>query len=443
MSAMSIPPTDDRISAYLDGELAPSEQEEMVETLAEAEEVRDMIDELRDLGDLLRESPVPEFEGLRDSVLPQIQPQSTTVAASSLPERRRPWMWPSVAAVLLVGTFGLLVVTAPVQNAPLHAPDSMLVDAEFVAITPNFDVSEAVSGVEVASTAALERAAGADPGGTPLQQTLRRLGRAPTTGDLVAYLDDQDDEPVLVELTVVDVVQAVDELHVLLRQQGVVEATPHEPTPPTKPQTTGKHYAVYIEAPFSCVENVIHGMGASSNTASMTNGTLNSPVVTGEAAPGATTLALSGAGLARQAPASASGGARSLDTSGRSVAFPYEVQLPSPALSAENQPNGTLQYRPPTVPMPQPIGQNGILLGIPDVPRLKQQLSEEKLRRWGHASEERRAVSERTAPESPDAARPLAEPAMRESDVAPQQNQAQQVPVPRQLKALLILEEPE
>lgn len=446
---MSIRPTDDRISAYLDGELAPSQQEELEAALSEAEDVRDLIDDLRDLGNLLRETPSPDFESLRSSVLEHIQPQPQVATAPKARAKRRTWMWPSVAAVVVVGTLGLLVISGPQPDAPVTLPGRMLAEADFDVSATTMESAEPMSepalglAVREAGTEPLSAAvAGMTIEGTPLHETLRRLGRAPTAGDLVAYLDDQEEEPVLVELTVVDVVQAVDELHVLLRQQGVVEATPAEAATETKPRATGKHYAVYVEAPFACVENVINGMGNSTNVESMTNVNFQYGMAVGGAAP-APTLSFGVERIGGEASRAATGEARTFTAPAPDGSAPAAAPTASPqgGLSrfddrTQDQSGLASRFRPPPVPLAQTIGSNGFLMGIPDVPRLKQRLTEQKLRRGLQTADKPRAATL-----SDEALNAPAEPQMEE--VQKRNEQRNQLPIQsqRQMKALLILEE--
>src|SRR5262245_41206159 len=110
-------PTDELLSAYLDGELTPEERAAVEARLASDPEAEHLLHQLRSVSQSVQRLQIePVGRDLRDEILRRIEATKPTVAATSTTtpaatpkktahfQSRRPWVWASlaVAAGLLI-----------------------------------------------------------------------------------------------------------------------------------------------------------------------------------------------------------------------------------------------------------------------------------------------------------------------------------------------------
>lgn len=115
-----VPPPDERLSAYLDGELGPAERAGVDELLAGSQEWRSALVEVAWARDAVRhlprrEAPPGFWEGVRWERL----------AADGLPPRRR-YQW-RVAAGAVAAAAAVAVFAVPVESPTRAAPESRTV----------------------------------------------------------------------------------------------------------------------------------------------------------------------------------------------------------------------------------------------------------------------------------------------------------------------------
>ena len=109
-------PLDERLSAYLDGELSAAERADVESLLREQPELVDALDDLRQLGDgirqLPRESPGPHFA---DRVVAQIERAGANRPDPPRPARPRAWL---LAAGALAAIAALVLAIVSMQPGP-------------------------------------------------------------------------------------------------------------------------------------------------------------------------------------------------------------------------------------------------------------------------------------------------------------------------------------
>lgn len=255
---MSTPISSELLSAYLDGECSPSERAHVEEQLCENADLRAHLDELRDISSCLQGLPCAPAPGdLRDSILQQVN-TSSVAAACLLPRadfevlmdrRSRLWRWRgAMLAVAVVVVCLVALLPRPMQ----HAGRELAVRGEAsrtVAPGAEHELSDEATrrggSVEIASAPAGAMIAGmamsssdvdnptADESNgelvrvvelnrDQLRAKLAELTQPLERGSHFHYFDGADREtPVLVDMTVVDVIHAYDHVQLLLKQQHV------------------------------------------------------------------------------------------------------------------------------------------------------------------------------------------------------------------------------
>jgi hypothetical protein len=125
---------EERLSAYLDGELAAAERAEVERALESSPELRRHLAELKALDALARELPedvaAPEgyFEALAGRVRSQLPRRARRVLAP-------PWVWAAAAAVVIAAAIPL--VESPVEPPEPPAPTAPAAGADSPAVAPD------------------------------------------------------------------------------------------------------------------------------------------------------------------------------------------------------------------------------------------------------------------------------------------------------------------
>lgn len=106
---------DDRLSAFLDGELSDQEARHMLRRLGDEDEARERFSEYSRIGDLMRghQHDIPD---LTDRVMAALEQEPTLLAPVKKPADRRPLLWLAAAATAAI-TWGLW--SAAPQQEPL------------------------------------------------------------------------------------------------------------------------------------------------------------------------------------------------------------------------------------------------------------------------------------------------------------------------------------
>ena len=294
---MSLPVSEELLSAYLDGELSPSEHELVERLLDELPALREQLAELSQVGEklrALRREPAPGT--LHRDVMSALTSRSVLKSdspARPLVARDVAKAAGALAACLAVG-FSVWLANRPgAETGPnaasevvaIHEADDSATGVVGMSAAPQpmLAVAEApeANGLAAAVTAATQ------PGRTmmhaPLaaaapamdkramgsaarkmastEETIRdRLltpGYVPNAGELLSYLDVVDDQPVVVEYTVADVQQALGQVQVLLSRNGIRAVG--ESKAPVQVEGDGT-VAVYLEANDQELADVLDGL---------------------------------------------------------------------------------------------------------------------------------------------------------------------------------------
>jgi anti-sigma factor RsiW/anti-anti-sigma regulatory factor len=265
---MPTPFSEELLSAYLDGELTPHERAEVERRLEESPSLREHLDELAEVSRQVRSLPRPEAPSelhvqvsarIHNGTPPRPDPSLRADLSAGSPSRRSPatWRW-------TVTTACLLLVVAVVQIRRDGPADRLAM--------PGSGVHEGITHAEISETelallglpVSVNGVTYAPQGGTDetapplvqvvslnknqIQEKLQQLGRLPREGNTLAYLDQSGEAPLLIEFTVVDVMETMGQVQVLLRNQQAVEADSGEPVVTSLDGEVDRKYtAVYLE----------------------------------------------------------------------------------------------------------------------------------------------------------------------------------------------------
>lgn len=265
---MSTPFPEELLSAYLDGELTPREREEVERHLDDSPDVREQLDELAEVSRRVQSLSHPEAPlGLHEQILARVQdggsphadasrPDSPEPVASSSPSPARPsgtsWRWSVTAAcVLLVVAVVQIRRDDPAEHLAVHdgaVPLEMSAEeAELLGLPVSVNgVTYAPRDGSAESQQPVVRVVSLNK--NQIQEKLQRLGRTPREGNTLAYLDHSGEVPLLIEFTVVDVVESMGQVQVLLRNQQAVDADSGEPVVTSLDGEAHRQFmAVYLE----------------------------------------------------------------------------------------------------------------------------------------------------------------------------------------------------
>lgn len=208
------------LSAYLDDELGAAERAELERHLAAEPRLRDKLAELRDVSQLVRQLPRPAAPaGLREQVLARIGRDQVRV--------RRPQRAARKALAALVAACALMAFTVWRVQAPPNVDNQMAGLSDSTAerfgdpvTTPMTPSAIPVVSNQAAPVILVSKEA--------ILDKLAELNRLPEPGNSINLRVNREandtgfsdgETPILIEMEVVDVVQSMNQLQVLLRQQ--------------------------------------------------------------------------------------------------------------------------------------------------------------------------------------------------------------------------------
>ncbi len=258
---MTTPFSEELISAYLDGELSPTEKLEVERQLEYSPAAREQLKAFTELSQAMGTLTVVTAPAdFRASVLAQL-PEKPFVKPA--PPRRYSIAWwrPIVAVCVLLG-LGTLLLN---RNQQRHEIASTAGDlspqiessvSEFEKLKQGSSTANDLSLIPGKIEAAMEspatlanHARGPVPTLTEapsfsiinvpqvvhvnelqLKQKLESLGRHPSPGEVLSIIDNSEEVPVMVEFTVIDVMDALGKVNVLLREHKSVRSLNTLPT---------------------------------------------------------------------------------------------------------------------------------------------------------------------------------------------------------------------
>lgn len=218
---MSNPFSEELLSAYLDGELSASDRAELEHRLESQPRLRERLSDLREVSELVRQMPRPAAPaGLREQVMAHVVRHSANLthrAAASIPFFRRKSVLAGLAATLLLGV--------ALKLAMQQDPGLPLVDDDFERANRfalNDRITPAIVPVETGESPAVAIYTVTKD---EIRRRLSELEDMPSPGNTISVQGrglrlngSVVDPPVLVEMTVVDVVQSMNQLQVLLQR---------------------------------------------------------------------------------------------------------------------------------------------------------------------------------------------------------------------------------
>ncbi len=251
------------LSAYHDGELTGEERAAAERLLEESLEAREALEDMAEVSDAVRSLPRPRApERLRADVMEQVVRLRPAAAGRPLRTSRRVWVYSAATAATALVAAALYQWSQPgPQSGALVADNRFATPAESPRPMrdapggPMFDTAVDAPGVESlqhplpsASTAVAD-STGADLDGDALRSWLQSLERVPTEGELLARIETNQDQPVLVEYLVVDVGQALDQVQVLLARNGIQSLNQSLQSTEAADGTRGRSMVIYVDAP--------------------------------------------------------------------------------------------------------------------------------------------------------------------------------------------------
>lgn len=270
---------DDLLSAYFDGEATADERALVERRLRETPELNQTLTEYGELREALQSlPPVPAPVDLKRAVLSQLSPLPTPRAeAATMTRFSRRWLVPAAVSTALVAVVAVSTLAlnrnagndvAATALPPMSAEktDAVVVmnSVDGPAAPARTEVSHEVSNTDTdAAQPVLAMTAPAVRSDAPsvemMRQKLQGLGKVVAPGELIEYLDVVNEQPVIVSYTVVDVMDALDDMQVLLQREGMrpVGALDDEAKNRIMSQVGDDTIAVYLEAPTEQLDQFI------------------------------------------------------------------------------------------------------------------------------------------------------------------------------------------
>jgi hypothetical protein len=258
---------DELLSAYLDGEVSPEERAVVEQRLEQSPQLRETLDELSEVGDLIRRLPKPRAPiDLPERVVAAIAPRPLASSALSPKRNRLFGAWPLLAAGTVLAAGVAIVVVMP--RRPEQVDNLALSEARSGA-APALAATPAVRRLDVRHDSANQSVLDADgtdskwnlDGGVrrSLTQYVNSLGRAPRAGEVMRTLQDNAGQTQVLVFNVVDTRQIKDKIRTILvnNSMNVVETeTPAPQATAARPANTGE-LVYYVEAPLQQVEQAL------------------------------------------------------------------------------------------------------------------------------------------------------------------------------------------
>jgi hypothetical protein len=263
---------DELLSAYLDGEVSPEERAAVERRLEQSPQLRETLDELSEVGDLIRKLPRarPPID-LPERVVAAISPKPLASAAQPRKSHRLFGAWPMMAAgtVLAAGVaIVVLLPRQPQQSVNGLASNSGGAPASGVADSPAPSLDRNADGMAVLAFEPARRTW--NDGGEmsrSLSESVDRLGRTPITGEVLSgIVNDNAGQTHLVRFQVVDSRQVEDKIRTILINNNfnVVETETAVPRGgvAADPAASDGFVAFYAEAPRQQIEQTLDEFGS-------------------------------------------------------------------------------------------------------------------------------------------------------------------------------------
>ena len=233
------------ISAYLDGELDPTESRLAERDVGENADSQQELDESKQLSELIQALPQFELnESFAAEVMQSAERSMLLDGEPTRPARSRLFVIASavasVAAAIIVLPFWFRANTSPESVATTAAPQASFSEVEDFDEAPEEAASADVA-MAISEPAGLEM---------PMRSQLlfdENLSSA-QVGEVIEALDTSQGEIAVVRLTVVDRIQGLEKLQVLLAKNQIANAD--QPTEPAKDNSAAEEemMAVFVEA---------------------------------------------------------------------------------------------------------------------------------------------------------------------------------------------------
>jgi hypothetical protein len=249
---------DELLSAYLDGEVSPEERAAVEHRLEQSPELRETLDELSEVGDLIRRLPTPRAPvDLPQRVVAAISPKPLVTPPVPRKRNRLFGVWPLLAAGTALAAGVAIVVLLPREQKDLA--DGLALNSPRPGGAATSLASEMSNRGLVESDGAIRTASGDESRGAnwndfsteatkALTEDLVKLGRQPVPGGVRRTLVDKAGQTYLVQFTVVDTRRMGDTVKTIFANNNlnVVETeTPALQTRPTA-EPEGANRLVYV-----------------------------------------------------------------------------------------------------------------------------------------------------------------------------------------------------
>ncbi|HVJ67224.1 MAG TPA: zf-HC2 domain-containing protein [Caulifigura sp.] len=257
---------DELLSAYLDGEVTPEERAAVERRLEQSPAMRETLDELSEVGELVRSLPRARApEDLPNRVVAAISNRPLAGKAAAAGSARWLRAWPLWAAGTVLAAGVAIVVMLPERGGPKVAHNAAPATADFsLAGSTDRKLAEGRSGAALdvsedryANSSAMELKAESPV--ELLTERIQKLNRPPEPGDVLDILQRNANQTRIQRFYVVDTQETADSLkHILADNQLdiVVTETPKPATSRAKSVAQDTMYW-YLEGPSGQVDNAL------------------------------------------------------------------------------------------------------------------------------------------------------------------------------------------
>ena len=264
---------DELLSAYLDGEVSPEERAAVEQRLEQSPQLRETLDELSEVGDLIRRLPKPRAPiDLPERVVAAIS--TKPLASTAVPGKRHRLFgaWPILAAgtVLAAGVAIVVVMPRGPKNVDNLASNSLRSGgAPALAASPSMrGVDSDHDGMSLTdlSVDGADRRLNFDVASASrsLTRSMNTLGRAPRQGDVMRILQDNAGQTSVLVFNVVDTRQIENKVRAILinNSMNVVETETPLPQATAATAANAGELVYYVEGPPQQVEQALEDIEA-------------------------------------------------------------------------------------------------------------------------------------------------------------------------------------
>ncbi len=254
---------DELLSAYLDGEVTPEERAAVERRLEQSPGMRETLEELSEVGDLIRKLPRAKAPvDLSERVVAAIGAKPLASGSAAATQRRLWRSWPLLAAGTVLAAGIAVVVLLPNQQANVATNDFALTPepkAAPVIMEEALDrklVATDSDGVTRLPTEA--ETAGAGTEASSLALSVQQLGRPPRPGEVINQLIVNAGQTQVLQYHVVDTQQAGQTLTTIFAKNGVDVIATETTVPPTNSVAAGDRQYWYFEGPAEQVDKTLN-----------------------------------------------------------------------------------------------------------------------------------------------------------------------------------------